>query len=458
MTRNSLFSSSIRLYLAKPFHFLNDIGGSEKDKLTWLIRLRWLAIVIFSVLSVPAYIFDFLGRQSILIYIGSLAMLSVFNLLVQLFWLQPKMKPSPYFVCFQLAIDLFCLSTLLLISGGYENPMIPLFFFHAALGGLLISGNLSSIYLLLAHLLLAFIQVESWLANIATPVVPQQQLINHFFVDHLLLFIFWFALRSVGRYFEKQIQYQVNLQSRDLIQNEKRDRLKALGALAAGFSHEFASPLSTAKIRLSRLERQLQKISTQDTVDEFVFDEHAVQVLTSDLSKAISAVDQCEMILRQMNSSQLDIRSFQIQTVVLGELLKNICQVWHDEHLQADLQVDVLFDGELQISSLNFAQVVLNLLDNAYESCPDGKISVTLKRLGDFCCLDVSDTGTGFSNNILSRLGEPFVTEKTNGTGLGLYVTDLFMQSVSGDLKLMNTEQGACVSLAWPVGEVVHEA
>ncbi len=458
MTRNSLFLSNIKLYLAEPFRFLNDIGGSEKDKLTWLIRLRWLAIVIFSILSVPAYIFDFLGRQSILIYIGSLAMLSVFNLLVQLSWLQPKMKPSPYFVCFQLAIDLFCLSTLLLISGGYENPFIPLFFFHAALGGLLISGNLSLIYLFLAHLLLAFIQMESLLANIAIPIVPQQQLINHFFADHLLLFIFWFALRSVGRYFEKQIQYQVSLQSRDHIQNEKRDRLKALGALAAGFSHEFASPLSTAKIRLSRMERQLQKITKKNTVVEFVFDEQAVHVLTSDLSQALSAVDQCEMILRQMNSSQLDIRSFQIQKVLLGEMLRNICQVWQDEHLLADLQIDISFDAEAQISSLNFAQVVLNLLDNAYEACPEGKISVTLGQVGDSCCLEILDAGTGFSNNILSRVGEPFVTEKSNGTGLGLYVTDLFMQSVSGSMRLKNTEKGACVSLLWPVVEAVHEA
>ncbi len=164
------------------------------------------------------------------------------------------------------------------------------------------------------------------------------------------------------------------------------------------------------------------------------------------------------MILRQMNSSQLDIRSFQIQKVLLGEMLRNICQVWQDEHLLADLQIDISFDAEAQISSLNFAQVVLNLLDNAYEACPEGKISVTLGQVGDSCCLEILDAGTGFSNNILSRVGEPFVTEKNNGTGLGLYVTDLFMQSVSGSMRLKNTEKGACVSLLWPVVEAVHEA
>lgn len=448
MISKSPFVFKATSFFFEPFQLLNNLSGSEKDKLTWLIRLRWLAILTFCLLSVPAYIFDFLGRQSILLYIGTLALLSVFNLLVQLFWSQPKAKPGAYFIFLQLSIDLICLSTLLLISGGYENPLIPLFFFHAALGGLLLRGNLSPFYLLLVHALLGFVQIESWLANIAVPIISQQSLFNRFVVDHFLLFIFWFVLRSVGYYFEKQIKRQVEIQSRDIIQNEKQDRLKALGALAAGFSHEFASPLSTIKIRFSRIERQLQ--SQQFT--------QLSAVVCEDLSQAQYAIDQCEMILRQMNSSQLDVRSFHTQKVLLGDLLKNICESWRQENPQAILQVDILFDGEAEISSLNFAQVVLNLLDNAYEVNSAGKISVILSKVGNAWKLEVNDAGSGFSNNVLSRVGEPFITEKINGTGLGLYVTDLFMQSVAGQMKLKNTEHGASVSLSWPMGEVVNEA
>ena len=65
------------------------------------------------------------------------------------------------------------------------------------------------------------------------------------------------------------------------------DRLRAVGALAAGLSHEFATPLNTAQLRLARVGR------THDLAED------------DDLRTAIEELERCGDILRHMAGSQL---------------------------------------------------------------------------------------------------------------------------------------------------------
>ncbi|NJL24497.1 MAG: hypothetical protein HC902_04570 [Calothrix sp. SM1_5_4] len=65
--------------------------------------------------------------------------------------------------------------------------------------------------------------------------------------------------------------------------------------------------------------------------------------------------------------------------------------------------------------------------------------------------LSVSDSGPGIPDGVLRRQGEPFVTTKPHGTGLGLYVSELFAHSLGGRLELHNPNSGgASVTLFWP--------
>lgn len=64
------------------------------------------------------------------------------------------------------------------------------------------------------------------------------------------------------------------------------------------------------------------------------------------------------------------------------------------------------------------------------------------------------DEGPGFHASVLRQRGEPFVTTKKNGTGLGLYVSELFAQSLAGHLEVKNkASHGAVVSMCWPIKE-----
>lgn len=393
---------------------------SDLSKLRWLVRLRWLAIALFFSLAVPGVIYGFLDRTSLPRYVGLIGVLFVFNLITR-FAGSPR-RPPATLICFQLAFDLLILFLLLRLSGGFENPFVALFLLNVSLGAVLIPGMLGWPYLLLAHTLLGILQFESVLA---LPDGGFAGTLTTFLVYHGLILAFWTVLRSLGLSLERQHERETRL----LVAGEKSDRLRAVGALAAGFSHEFASPLNAAKLRLERLLRANDG---------------------EDAREALEAVRACEDVIRRMNSSQLDTRDFRGHAVDPAALLREIVKTWSAENPDTPLDLVAENAGRTVLPPVNFAQVALNLFDNARDARPDGAISVRLERRDGFFSLSVSDQGPGFPPVVLEKAGEPFVTTKPQGTGLGLYVSQLFAQSLGGDLRLENTGDGARVSLFWP--------
>jgi two-component system sensor histidine kinase RegB len=255
-------------------------------------------------------------------------------------------------------------------------------------------------------------------------------LVATFIVYHLMVLGFWLVMRSLGSYLEKQSERQSQAQ----IALEKQDRLRSIGALAAGFSHEFASPLNVAKIRLERLKRQLGE--SEDAVE------------------ALQAILVCENVIHQMNSSQMDSRDFQFKTLIVSDLLRDVIESWEEDKPQVRLSLSIQEGLETSLPPVNFSQVVINLLDNAYEANPVGTIAVRLQRQEDEILLSFEDEGPGFHSSVLRQRGEPFVTTKKNGTGLGLYVSELFAQSLAGRLEVRNkSTKGAVVSMSWPIKE-----
>lgn len=409
------------------FRFPLKEGVSEKAKLLWLVKLRWVAITLFFTLCAPALLYGNLTRATVPVYLGILGVLIVFNLISQLVIAESKSPIGPVVICFQLAFDLLVLSGLLAVSGGFANPFVIMFLLNASLGGILIPGRLSLPFLLLTHTLLGALQFQMVLATQGN---VDSALIATFIVYHLMVLGFWLVMRSLGSYLERQSERQNQAQ----IALEKQDRLRSIGALAAGFSHEFASPLNVAKIRVERLKRQFGE--SEDAVE------------------ALNAILVCQNVIHQMNSSQMDSRDFQFRNLIVSDLLRDVIESWEEDKDNVHLSLNIEGGIQTSLPPVNFSQVVINLLDNAYEANPKGEIRVRLQKLEDEICLSFEDEGPGFHESVLRQRGEPFVTTKKNGTGLGLYVSELFAQSLAGHLEVKNRlERGAVVSMCWPIKE-----
>lgn len=407
-------------------------ANAESRKLRWLVQLRWIAIGLLFLLAAPAIISGYLNGQSAPVYLGLLAMLTIFNLLTYLWVSENQRQVGAVTICFQMAFDLVILTGLLAISGGFNNPFTPLFLLNVSLGAILISGRLSRPFLLLSHTFLAALQLHFVVKNGGIPLPAA--MITTFVAYHILLLGCWLVMRSLGSHLEKQSELQAQIG----LKLEKQDRLRALGSLAAGFSHEFASPLNAARIRLERLARQ---------------NDH------EDVREGLASIHVCQRVIEQMNSSQMDVRDFHFKNIDVSLLLRDVVESWAEMNPEARIQLKIQPAVFGRVPPVNFSQTLLNLLDNAYEASPQTVIEVELRTESSDIHLTIADSGPGFTEHVLRQRGEPFVTTKSDGTGLGLYVSELFAQSLGGSLSLRNRSAdarkpgGAEVILKWPATE-----
>jgi len=96
-------------------------------------------------------------------------------------------------------------------------------------------------------------------------------------------------------------------------------------------------------------------------------------------------------------------------------------------------------------------QVLINLLKNAVEASPAGgsvEIRVHVPPEEADRCVEfmIRDSGPGLDPDARARLFEPFFTKgKSNGTGLGLYVSHGIVQRHGGEIHATSPEEGGAV-------------
>lgn len=397
-------------------------SDTEKGKILWLIRLRWFFLFIQFFLVIPFLIINVARFDQLYFYTGLCVLLGIFNTILTITFRSNEKTYSSVFTFSCLTIDLVWFTFLfwfLIKVGQFHAENI--YFIHAILGAILLSGRKSVIFYVLIAACLLFIQMFQY------NYFPQ----NQFVFNQIILFAVWRITSSVTKY----VSSQRDQLSQMKIYAEKMDRLRAVGALTAGFSHEFASPLNTIKLRINRMARK-NSVSSED------------------IESALSAVESCEKIIRHMNSSQMDKRDIIFQSVNLNSAINETVHSWMLDH--ADAQVNVNCSAKLpdvvKIPIINLSQGLLNILDNAYESHPENLIDIKVDVNDNRLVIIVSDTGPGFSEDVLERFGEPFVTTKKEGTGLGLYSFHLFAQSIGGNVTIENLNpKGALVRFTSPM-------
>ena len=107
-------------------------------------------------------------------------------------------------------------------------------------------------------------------------------------------------------------------------------------------------------------------------------------------------------------------------------------------------------DCLLYADRLRLQQVFDNIFVNSYKYAGT-RIHVTVRRAGGYLAVDIEDFGGGVDGDELPLLKEKFRrgsnAAKTEGAGLGLYLSDYFMKEMQGDILVENGEQGLRVTV-----------
>jgi nitrogen fixation/metabolism regulation signal transduction histidine kinase len=235
----------------------------------------------------------------------------------------------------------------------------------------------------------------------------------------------------------------------DVSEMVSAQRAQAWGDVARRLAHEIKNPLTPIQLSAERLAMKLDgKVQPA---------EQAI------LNKSVrTIVDQVDAMKRLVNEFRDYARlpAAQMVPTDLNALIKDILVLY--DHAAVPVRTD-LADGlpPVMADPQQLRQIVHNLVQNAQDAMAGQDTAEVLLRTrrsdsGPWVRMSVIDHGPGFSEHILKRAFEPYVTTKSKGTGLGLAVVKKIMEEHGGRVDISNrlTDNkvtGAQVSLSFAV-------
>jgi signal transduction histidine kinase len=150
-----------------------------------------------------------------------------------------------------------------------------------------------------------------------------------------------------------------------------------------------------------------------------------------------------------MAGSQLHPDRLPLEIVDLDPLVRQVCESVATVHEEATIRF--LSDGRgpkrVLVPAVAFSQALINLVDNAIESGGiKSEVEIVVVRNGSRVELSVQDRGSGWPEVVRRHLGEPFVTTKPEGIGLGLYYVHSLSEAIGAELTLDDRDFGGAVA------------
>lgn len=225
-------------------------------------------------------------------------------------------------------------------------------------------------------------------------------------------------------------------------QLSRHERLSALGRMVASLAHQIRTPLSAALLYASHLTEQVLPVEQQ-------------QRFAGRLKERLHELEHQvrDMLIFARGELPLPDR---LAPKALFDALRAAAEP-HVLDMQVRWQCDSR-DGELLCNRDTLVGTLLNLIENAIQAGGrEARLKVHLYHRGQALRLCISDNGPGIDPATLARLGEPFFTTKTTGTGLGLAVVKAVVRAHQGDVQLRSRPgRGTCAILTLPLIGATH--
>jgi PAS domain S-box-containing protein len=220
-----------------------------------------------------------------------------------------------------------------------------------------------------------------------------------------------------------------------------RDRLAAVGEMAAVMAHEIKNPLAGIEVLAGLLRRKVP--------------DHAAQALVNDI---ISEAKMANAIVQEVLAFVRPVR-LQVDRTSLAEAVSSAVSLADGKATRGSIFVDASLPPDLPLLGADqhqLTQVFCNLLINAYEALegrgridisarvartaaegallPDGHAAVTT------VVIDVADDGPGMPADVAEKIFNPFFTTKAQGSGLGLAIVRKIVDAHDGRIDMTTAD------------------
>jgi len=232
-----------------------------------------------------------------------------------------------------------------------------------------------------------------------------------------------------------------------------RDRLAALGEMAAAIAHELKNPLAGIEVMAGLLRRQVP-----DSPD--------LQGLLGDI---ISETKMANAIVLEMLEFVRPIR-LEVERTSIAQVLHDAVRMAESKVSRREIGITMSVEAHLPLIQGDHHQLCrlfTNLMANAFEAL-DGKGTVAITATAGppeedhsgspdahpapMIVIEVADNGPGVPPDIADRIFNPFFTTKAQGSGLGLAIVRKIVDAHDGRIDLTSSpEHGTCFRVTLPM-------
>lgn len=403
-------------------------------RLQTLVLLRWIAIIG----QLLAILFVHFGLGFKLPLLPSLGVVAVSALLnVVLFIIYPTAKRlSAAGAAGYLAFDLVQLGILLYLTGGIDNPFTVLILVPVTVSATILTLRSTVILGALAFVITVVMTVHHLPLPWGDPSeVLQPKLLQWGNLIALVLGTLFIAA------YAWQVAEEARRMSDALAATQmalaREQQVSALGGLAAAAAHELGSPLGTIAVVVKEMARELPPDNP----------------LAEDVALLQSQVERCRDILARLSrrpSDSSDQEAF--SDLGIANLIEMAAQPWRREAI--DFSVALVSEGAAPNLPRRpeIIHGLSNLLQNAMEFARHS-VSAEIGWDDRTIRLRILDDGPGLNVDILSALGEPYVTSRpdSGGMGLGVFIAMNLLRRSGASVAFANRPGGGTqVTVVWP--------
>lgn len=216
-----------------------------------------------------------------------------------------------------------------------------------------------------------------------------------------------------------------HLQKQEYLYNSlmRHEKMETVSHFAAAVSHELRNPLQSVKGFVQLLQEheypRAKQLEFQQTI----------------LEEIKAAEDLIDDYLIYAKPAYGEMKHIEVEPE-LSHVIKIMTPYAKARNVQFFLKSDVE-TAMILGDSHKFHQALVNIIRNGIEAMPEGgKLQIELETSAQTVCVHVQDEGIGMTKEQVKRLGEPYFSNKSKGTGLGLMVTYSILNQMGGEINV----------------------
>ncbi len=333
------------------------------------------------------------------------------------------LSSSENFVFLLVLLDLLIIYTVLLFSGGASNPFSILFLVYVVFSAIIFKP-----------LKIVSIVTLSIVAFGSLLIIPSSHSSHHShhsadFSSHLwgmwiayslVSILCSFTITILTKYLKESLEQTEKLKNKQL-------RLSSLTTLAAGAAHELRTPINTISLCIEDAKYAAKKLENSSEISD------QLEIATEEIAR-------CVNIIKNLSLNSGEIEGENLQTINLKEFCYELANQFPNTSSKQIKLTSEIPDSDVSLPYHSVKNALKSLIQNSLESAANVEITISAWVDKKFIYFKVVDTGPGIDQTTLNQLGEPFITTKPTGSGMGLgvFLAKLTATTYGGNLDYKN--------------------